>query len=562
MTASPPGAPASARAWRVDGLISDLDEFRPGAVIEADVCIVGAGAAGISTALNLQHCGLNVCLLESGGAAEAVDVTDLYDGQSVGYRMDTTIGRYRGLGGSTSRWTGRCAPLGPIDFAERPWIDWSGWPLARGELDEFYRRAWAFCAIRDVVRGDEEVLAELGQDRIAIAASQLDRFIWRFPSRLDLHRLNLGEAFAEELRLSRDIQVVLHANACGFETSPHGGRIAAVTVRSLGGADARVTARAFVLGCGGLENARLLLNSAATVPGGPGNEHDLVGRFFMQHLRGDTATVQAAPASAAALQDVFNFFPARASTQYEVGLVLPEHVQRDEELLNVSAVLTYQAREDSSWRSGITVIRDLRQRKVDRRTLGAAARLARHPWEAASAFWRRGVRGRPGRFSPDLIQVNVDLEQAPDPDSRVTLTDDVDALGQRRLRVDWRVSDLERRTAARITGTVAAEIGRLGLGTVALDPWLLDPERHPSPMVATHHHIGTTRMAADPRKGVVDADCKVYGTANLFVAGSSVFPTGGHANPTLTIVALSIRLAGHLRQALSRARVGHLASAR
>ena len=167
---------------------------------------------------------------------------------------------------------------------------------------------------------------------------------------------------------------------------------------------------------------------------------------------------------------------------------------------------------------------DLRAKQVTWQTLKAAAVLMAHPREAAVGLWRRNVLGRPAFFYGGRISVSMDLEQEPDPDSRVVLADTVDALGLRQLRVDWRVSEFE--------------------------PWLLDGD-YQSNMVGTHHHIGTTRMASDPKDGVVDTNCQVFGTTNLYVAGSSVFPTGGHANPTLTIVALAIRLAGHLQQELA-----------
>jgi choline dehydrogenase-like flavoprotein len=142
----------------------------------------------------------------------------------------------------------------------------------------------------------------------------------------------------------------------------------------------------------------------------------------------------------------------------------------------------------------------------------------------------------------------LDLEQYPDPESRVTLTEDRDILGLRRVKVNWRLSELERRTAFKFTTYIAAEFARLGIGRCQIEPWLQDA-RIPmtDALQETYHYIGTTRMADDRREGVVDRNCAVHGMENLYIAGSSVFPTAGHANPTLTIVALALRLADKIK---------------
>ncbi len=268
----------------------------------------------------------------------------------------------------------------------------------------------------------------------------------------------------------------------------------------------------------------------------------------MQHLKGHTAEIHCSPANAAVLQDVFNFFSSRHGTQYEVGFSLPERIQQEERLLNASATLAYEADAASSWNAGKAVAGSALARKLTRETVRSVGIIAKHPQELAVNVWRRNVLGRPVRLSGGLTRVFVNVEQMPNPDSRVTLADDADVLGLRRLRVDWRLADIEGQTARRITEMVGSEFARLGLGAAEMADWMVGPDNPVSMLIETHHHMGTTRMAEDPRKGVVDADCRVHGTTNLFVAGSSVFATGGHANPTLTIVALAIRLADHLRQ--------------
>lgn len=331
-------------------------------------------------------------------------------------------------------------------------------------------------------------------------------------------------------------------------------QVRTIRARTLSGAELLVAARACVLCCGGIENARLLLDSADDPRHALGNAHDLVGRFFMQHPRGVTASVSSTAAQARALQRRFNLFASRRTAQHEVGFTLAEHQQRERGLLNASAVLRYEASEESGWASLKLLRARLQQRRLGNGTLREALRLVADPIDIAANTWRL-ARGRHTAFLRPRISVVVDLEQRPDPDSRVTLSPRRDRLGRRHASVDWRISPLERRTARAITELVGDALSRRGLGDTRLAPWLFETGPYVGrELLRTHHHIGTTRMAADPREGVVDANCRVHGTRNLFVAGCSVFPTGGHANPTLTIVALALRLADHLRGTLTSPR--------
>jgi choline dehydrogenase-like flavoprotein len=161
---------------------------------------------------------------------------------------------------------------------------------------------------------------------------------------------------------------------------------------------------------------------------------------------------------------------------------------------------------------------------------------------------RRIFRGRSALLSDPLVSVVVDLEQQPNFHSRVCLSDQIDSLGMKRAKLDWRISEIERTTARHLNNLIAEELKKLGFGQIDAAGWLTSttPVRD-GELYGTYHHIGTTRMSKDPRDGVVNEDCRAHGVDNLYLAGCSVFPTGGHANPTLTIVALAIRVADHLR---------------
>jgi len=529
-----------------------IDDLRTGefaAELQAEVCVVGAGAAGVTIALELAGRGRQVLLLEAGGETFDPVVQAFYEGENVGHPMPLDEGRYRVFGGSTTRWTGRCAAFDPIDFAERSWLTPSGWPIGPADLAPYYPRAATYCGFATPWLDAAAALAAAGPPPPAFDPEQVTPFVWRYAPSGVRNYPDFGRDNAQALRASPQVRVLLNAAVTRFHAAPGGGRLEAVTARTLTGRAVRVKAGAFVLACGGLENARLLLASEEDVPGGlAGASQDLVGRFFMQHPRGRIATVATSEPMARRLQDAFNVFATRRPPQYEVGFALAEAAQRREGLLNASAILTYDADPDSGWDSLKTGLRALPRRPLE--GVGAIARALTDPADIARNAWRRGVEGRHPVVRARQINLVIDLEQAPDPDSRVTLADQRDPLGMRRARVDWRLAELERTTSRRFAELLKGEFERLGLGALSLEPWLF--ERGPigeEALSGTFHHIATTRMSADPRQGVVDADCRVHGTENLYLSGCSVFSTGGHANPTLTIVALALRLADHLAQA-------------
>ena len=537
-------------------MLLDADRQLP-ARLDVDLCIVGAGAAGIALAHRLLGSGLRVCLLESGGLSHEADTQALYAGDSVGHPMEMDVGRYRVLGGSTSQWTGRCAPLDPIDFSAREWVAHSGWPISFASVDAYYPDAQVICGFREhwsqpggAVRGRADSIED-----------EPDNFIWRFPASADQARLDFGRTFRAALEADINTIVVQHANVTAIDTTERA-RVRTIRAQTLSGTELSVAARAHVLCCGGIENARLLLDSAEDPRHTLGNAHDLVGRFFMQHPRGVTATMSPTAIQARALQQRFNLFASRRTAQHEVGFTLAERQQRERGLLNASAVLRYEATDGSGWQSLKLLRARLQQRRLGAGTLREALRLVADPIDIAANTWRL-ARGRHTAFLRPHVSVVADLEQLPDPDSRVTLSHRRDRLGRRQASVDWRISPLERRTARALTELVGASLLRRGLGDARLAAWLFETGPYVGrELLRTHHHIGTTRMAADPREGVVDANCRVHGTDNLFVAGCSVFPTGGHANPTLTIVALALRLADHLRGTLTQTSASMQASKR
>lgn len=535
-------------------MIDDLPALKPGLAVDADVCLIGAGAAGITIARELAGSALRVCLVEGGGLKYETESQLLFDGSNAGLPVALQGGRLRFLGGTTNHWGGRCATLDDGDFRPRAWVPNSGWPLARAELEPYYERARAVAGFREPWRDDAATFALLKAVMPDLDAQRVRPYLWHFaPSTAESGVWNWRTAYRSVLEEARNLRVLLHANVKSFTTSADGSRVQRLAVVAPNGVAATVTARTFVLCSGGIENARLMLLGAEQTGSAFGNAHDVVGRYFMQHARGPSALLVGAE-SLSGMQERFNVLRGPNGMEYEIGLTLAPQAQEAQGLLNCSAVLQYQGDPDSGAAAAQEIWRALLDghwapemgEKVWRVAddLGAFARSVRQRLASGHSLAKDGAAGIPSRSAVILL----DIEQTPDPQSRITLADERDALGLRRVRTDWRFSAQERRTAAAFTDMLAAEFGRLGIGRCRTEPWLRDGGPPMADAVGeTYHYIGTTRMAEDPRVGVVDRDCAVHGMRNLYVAGSSVFPTGGHTNPTLTIVALALRLADHLR---------------
>lgn len=533
-------------------MIEDLRDHPRELTIQADVCLIGAGAAGITIARELAGTALRVCLVEGGGLEfEYAESQTLYAGSSVGIPMSLEAGRLRFFGGTTNHWTGRCAPLSEIDFRRRPWIPHSGWPLDRTDLDPYYRRAREVAGIGSRWRSDAETLALLKAPLPPLNPEWLRPFIWHYsPGTKGDTTRRWAEAYGTLLRESSNVRTLLHANFADFSVSKNSSRVRSVTVRTMNGVAATVKAENYVLCCGGIENARLLLLESQRNGGGFGNDHDQVGRYFMQHLRGPGGLI-VSPERLSRVHDQFNLLRGPDGLYVEVGLTLTPETMEREGLLNCSSVLLYQ--EDPE--SGVTALQDIwhalragywppavgKHVGLIAEDIGDVARGVEHQLARSQTLVNVGIPTKSAVFL-------VDLEPAPDPESRIMLGDARDALGLRRVKADWRHGVLERRTAARLASLVGAEFTRVGIGRARLEPWLQD-ERVPlaDALEGVPHYMGTTRMSEDAREGVVDRNCAVHGMENLYVAGSSVFPTAGQANPTLTILALALRLADRLR---------------
>ncbi len=519
-------------------MLIDGRRLPAGEILDADLCVIGAGAAGITIARALAGSGVKICLVESGGFDYEDDVQAFYDGEVVGlpYAIDAET-RLRFFGGSTNHWGGLCRRFDPFALAKREWVPHSGWPFGIEELERYYPKAAEWVEIGPL-EPDPAVWAErLGRRPLPFGP---DSALFNAPFQIS-PPTRFGERYRDDLLDAGNITLCLNGNLMELVAHGDGHLVERARFKTLNGVAFTVRAKHYVLACGGIENARLLLLSNSVERPGLGNRHDLVGRFFMEHghfhlgwlllganeadpslyveqseTGGQMVTFHVSLSPAAQKREQV----AYASIQLRPGLPSPgEHAVRkiwaeaakgrwpDDLATHLKTVID-DIGPVSSWIGG----------KLAHELLGTA---------------RYGER----------LGIRSEAEQVPDPDNRVTLGVETDALGLPRVRLAWRLNDLDRRTLNRMRMVMATEVGRLGLGRVQI----ADDDGEPAFIQPGYHHIGTTRMADDASQGVVDRNGRVHGVENLFVAGSSVFPTSGDVTPTLTIVALALRLADHLR---------------
>jgi choline dehydrogenase-like flavoprotein len=517
----------------------DARSVPPGTIIETEVCIVGAGAAGITLAREFIDAPFRVALLESGGMEFDPETQELYEGQSIGRPFEElTTSRLRFFGGTTNHWGGYCLPFDPIDFEPRDDFPYHGWPFPKSYLDPWYQRAQHVCQLGSYDYQPSNWGIPAGKIPAPFSGPDFESKI------LQENPVRFGPAYGPELRRAPRVTVFLQANAFHLDAGETGREIGELSVKTLSGGNFAVRARIYVLATGGIENARLLLASGREGGIGLGNEHDLVGRFFMVHLVYSGGTiVPADPYLNFDFQTKSAFVPGKYRIDPIIGLSAPS--MRRLHLPNifmqwefkfspvVDAVNALKRLVDGEGPGGSTLT-DLS--KVIGNFEGVADFTLR------KALFHQGV-------PIEAVNLVCASEQQPNPQSRISLGMQRDNLGMREVVVDWRLVPEDKSKAAATLRLLGTEIGQAGFGRLRSsfgndDAW-------PEDFYGNAHHMGTTRMHHDPSQGVVDENCRVHDKANLYVAGSSVFPTGSANNPTLTIVALALRLADHLKRQLA-----------
>ena len=528
-------------------MLHDLRDLAGPQTFDAPVCIVGAGAAGITLARRLLACGHEVLVVDSGGADFEAELQALAAGTSSGHPYyDVGDVNLRMVGGTTPIWGGRCAELDPIDFEARPWVPHSGWPIGHADLAPYYREAARELEIAAPEAGRTVLMQRFPMLR-ALDTDTLRVGCWSFDDKPNRFAMpNLGDVVGHPRA-----RLLTHATATALTLSGDGRRIHSVTVKDVSGRQATIRAGRFVLALGGIETPRLMLASNDVAPAGVGNQNDLVGRFFMEHPHARGGRLET-PASWPLLA-AFGRTHRVDGMRHAALLALQAEAQRTHATLNSAFTLGARQGERDAQFWAMKTYNAMKHRL--------------NPSAGNRRLWR-GVKGtalwvheRVDPLRPWLLvksrarelAIIVRAEQAPNPDSRITLGGERDALGVPRVDLNWRLTELDKHSVRVLVEAMDGEMRRLGFGQVVPAAWLEDPATlwRNDPLISAHpiggyHHMGTVRMADVPSQGVVDRDGKVHGVENLFVAGSSVFPTSGWANPTFSLMALALRLGDHL----------------
>ena len=553
-------------------MIEDARKINPGTSIEADLCVVGGGAAGICLALEYMECGKSVVLIPGGGPSQTANGLDLYRGKvsPPGTHEPLEENRLRMWGGTTTVWGGRCIPFDPIDFQARAWVSNSGWPIGPDELKSYISRACTLCEVgasdfdaRSVfpnTRG--EILS--GFDNEDFVTWPLER--WSIPT-------DFSRRYRHELESASNLRVLLYAHAIHLQVDPTGTSLRYVQAACKPGRNFTVAAKSTVIACGALENARLLLAARDISLSGIGNNHDQVGRFYQSHRFGVCGHVVLKNPKRDFVYDFEKdgegvycrrrfWLTPEAQRRHSVGNAVgfffrpvagtSEH--RNAMVSSILLVKTFLGGARKGPRRLFEILRDQKQDLLTHLGIVLKDGPAVFGQLAAVSYTRFFQKRRlPMILSPkssNRFHLFYQTEHVPDADSRVILDPaSTDEYGMPRIDVRIRFAEIDHRTVKTFVTLFKNRVEESGVGTFHLSEEEQDFLSNPSASEfnSNSHNIGTTRMSDDPLFGVVDRNCRIHGIDNLYIAGSSIFPTSSHANPTLMIVAMALRLADHLK---------------
>lgn len=507
--------------------------------LKSHICIIGGGAAGISIAKQLANTDKDVLLLESGVEHFDIQTQSLYEFTSSGHKLRSQSGyisRNRYLGGSTNTWMGQCAPLDELDFKKRDWIPNSGWPIPKEELEPYYIEAAELLNLPPYsnFKSTKWFKYLLNKSSNFFEQGKI------LPSSFLLGKrpCNMRTNYLQTLISSQNIQIITHANVTNIECDNAGEEVSNIEVKTLKGNSFIVKADIFILCCGGLENARILLSSNKQNPEGLGNKHDVLGRYYMEHPKIMSGKIY--PLSKTLRSPILLWKKKIDKKGYlRIYLKLSEKILSENKLPNNCIEITYphSLRESVAFSEKF-----LSNLKISKSKIHELVKLAPHIFRILESL-ERILLNLPVKF--DYLLINNHIEQIPKASSRVTLGDEVDALGMKKLNIHLDINTLEKQTMIEFHNVLNEILLSENIARIESE-FPKANEEWPG-LTDSSHHIGTTRMSDSPESGVVDKNCKVHGINNLYVVGSSVFPTGGHVNPTLTIVAMALRLAARLR---------------
>lgn len=522
----------------------DANELADNTKINADICIFGAGVAGLSIAREFINTPYKVCVLEGGGLGYEPESQALYEGKNVGVDYwSLESARIRFFGGTGNHWGGYCLPLEEDDFEKRSWVNNSGWPFKKADLDPFYDRARSVLKLQQPSFSASDWQPQ-GIDTLPFDENFVENRVMQMSPFSEVNT-PFGATYKSFFEQSQNIEIFLHANLVEINSNENSSVITGVKARSFSGRELKVNAKQYVLALGGIENARQLLLANSTQESGLGNQNDLVGRYFADHpFLSSQNTMLITDESIKTTLFYRDQIKANALSGY---LTLSPKLRAQEQLLTCR--FTFEPLPWHSVPKGPSAVNSLWQSlKHLEYPEHLPGKIKNILFNIDNVFSAAVSSSRKHKL---LAARYVSTEVIPNHSSRVILDHDTDELGQQKAILDWRLDGKQEiDSIARSLKLLARETGKNDIGRLKIN--LEQVADWPESFAVGMHHMGTTRMHNDPKKGVVDADCKIHGSKNFYVTGSSVFPTFGHANPTFTIVALAIKLADKLKTELNK----------
>lgn len=515
----------------------DLDEQELPREFKSQYCIVGGGIAGLLLASRIARRGGEVHLLEAGGIELENRSQELYGAISSGNRhAGIREGRFRTFGGSSTRWGGQLLPYTEDVLHPPAALGMPEWPLRVEEIAPYYG----------------EVLSVLGAASTPFSSDLLKEFRapqpfdsadvrLRFSKWAPFSRRNLAKTLGAQCLSDGRITIYLHANALSIRLHPGGNAVAAIEAKNYGGEEFVFRASAYLLCTGTIETSRLLLASTKECPLGVGNGFDQVGRYFHDHVG-----VRAAEFLPQDRKSILRWLAPwmTKGTLHTAKLEATRKLREERGLLSVMAHFPIEEPDDSGAAHLRRLLQAMQRGKLDGNMWAEVAGLPSASLDLARIVYGVKVRHRRWVSPRASIALHLDVEQKPDAESRVMLSDQKDAVGMRKAIVQWRISAEEHETVQKYAGVVDRVLRESGLASPCWNKNVLDSY---TGFVAeakdTYHMMGGTRMGTDPKRSVVGPDLKVHGVDNLHVVSCSVFPTGGSSNPTFTMMALALRKA-------------------
>ncbi|HEX4156790.1 MAG TPA: GMC family oxidoreductase [Acidobacteriaceae bacterium] len=513
-------------------MIRDLLRGSPAAGYRPEVCVVGAGAAGICLAVELARRGKSVMVLEGGGREIEEAAQEPYRSEVVGHvHRGIHEGRFRAHGGTTTRWGGQILELNAEDFERREWVAESGWPFSRAELEPFYQRALEFEGLGGAMVNDADVWRRIGIAEPQFPAMQTYLTRW-------CPEPNFARLHGKTLETRENVQVWLHANAVELLLDDE--RVRGLRCRTQSGREMVVEAKEFIFCMGAIECVRFFLQPREG--GLPWNRSGMLGRHFQDHIDANAAKVR--PRDRKRFARIFdNIFVG--GYKYHPKLRLRMEEQRSASVLNCAATMSFESEMDEALGATKTTAKHLLRGRWGEVRPVDMLRSARHAPLLVRQTLRYALQHRAYNPAQAEIRLRVHCEQQPDGESSITLAEERDSLGLLRARLDWRISELELRTIRYFAEAAAGSLA--DVAEVEVDEALAGADASFLERCDdSNHHMGGMRMAASAGNGVVTPELRLHGTRNAYVCSSAVFPTSGFSNPTHTVIALAMRLAEEL----------------